>query len=604
MSLIFISNSKLSREERDRVRRTFFLICSLFFFVIFLFFWSIQIIKHQSFKNLSLNNVLRTVFLEAPRGKIYDQKGRVLAENRLQFTLKYIRENIQDKEQSFEILKRFSHKDEQQLKKIIEKYKAYPDFFPITVRNNLSLQEVIFLKARSEEYPELEIFFAPYRSYPVGSSAAHILGYVGEISEQELTKVREKNYRQGDFIGKFGLEKNYEDYLRGEKGTQTVMKDFQERTQKIVDEKAPQSGCDLFLTIDFGLQQFIENQMQNLRGTVAVMELTEGGVLALISKPDFNPESFSNYSPEQWQSLLNDPYYPLQNRFIQGLYSPGSVFKIVMAVAALQEGIIDARSTFFCSGVTYIYDNPFRCWFPGGHGEVTVREALEKSCNIFFYNLGKKLDIDVIARYARMLGLGVRTGIDLEEEKAGTFPDSDWKMKKFAQKWFPGETISIAIGQGQISITPAQLLQMISIIALRGEKLKMHLVKEIRKGENLIWQFKPEKVSLPLNKDNLEIVVDGLARVVKSGTGIRAQLDGLEICGKTGTAQVISKKNPLYEKVKAQEMFKPHSWFVSFAPRTNPKYALVVLVENGGDAGAIAAPLAARIYDYLFRSRQ
>jgi penicillin-binding protein 2 len=388
------------------------------------------------------------------------------------------------------------------------------------------------------------------------------------------------------------------------KGRQTVIKNNVERIQRVSSEVKPEIGETVVLTLDLRLQEFIENLLANENGAVGVLDLKTGGVLALVSKPDFNPEIFSReMGREEWQAISNDPQKPLQNKFLQGIYSPGSVFKIIMTLAGLQEKIISPNSAVFCSGSQVFYDRVFHCWNPGGHGVVNLFAALQNSCNIYFYNLGMKMDIDTIASYARLMGLGKESGIDLPNEKAGLVPGSAWKMSTFNQRWFAGETISVSIGHGSLNVTPAQMLKLIATVALRGRMPELHLLQRIEKQGKVVKEFAAGFSRVPIDEKNFELLIEGLFRVVNSeGTGRAAKIDGLDICGKTGTAQIIAKENPRYKKLTQEKRFMPHSWFVSFAPRVNPRLAMVVLVENGGDAGAIAAPLAAQIYKKYFEN--
>jgi penicillin-binding protein 2 len=308
---------------------------------------------------------------------------------------------------------------------------------------------------------------------------------------------------------------------------------------------------------------------------------------------------------EEWQAIINDPQKPLQNKFLQGIYSPGSVFKIIMALAGLQEKLITPATSVHCTGSQVFYDRVFHCWKPAGHGTVSLYTALQNSCNIYFYNLGKKMDIDTIARYARLMGLGAPSGIDLPNENSGLIPGSAWKMNTFQQRWFPGETISVAIGHGSLNVTPAQLLKLVATVALRGRMPKLHLLQRIERRGKIIKEFVPEFYRVPIAEENFERVIEGLFRVVNGeGTGRAARMPGLDICGKTGTSQILAKDNPRYKTLTREKRFMPNSWFVSFAPRNNPQLAVVVLVENGGDAGAIAAPLAAQIYKKYFENER
>jgi penicillin-binding protein 2 len=500
----------------------------------------------------------------------------------------------------------FAAKKVDAIRNIIARYKKYPQFYRIPIKNNLARGTVIFIESRQEEFPEFEIGVGPTRTYPFENCAANVLGYMSEITEAELNSREWQGYGLGDFIGRSGIEKQYESYLQGVKGSQIVIKDNLEKIQKIESQINPIIGATVVLTLDLELQKFIERLFVNQSGAVGVVDLQTGGILAMVSKPDFNPEIFSQeVEKEQWLAISNDPQKPLQNKFLQGIYSPGSVFKIIMALAGLQEKVISPATVVHCSGSQNFYGRMFHCWNLNGHGDMNIFSALQNSCNIFFYNLGKRLDIDTIARYARMMGLGNESGIDMTNENTGLVPSSSWKMQAFQQRWFPGETISVAIGGGSLNVTPVQLLKMIATVALRGRMPRLHLMQRIEKAGQTVREFTPEFSRVPIDERNFQLVIEGLFRVVNNeGTGRAAKIAGLDICGKTGTSQIIAKENPKYKVLTREKKFMPNSWFVSFAPKDSPRLAMVVLVENGGDAGAIAAPLAAQIYKKYFANER
>ncbi|MBN2345031.1 MAG: penicillin-binding protein 2, partial [Candidatus Aminicenantes bacterium] len=485
---------------------------------------------------------------------------------------------------------------------IIEKYRKYASFYRIPIKSHLPLATVVFIQSRQDEFPEFEIGMEPGRTYPLGDRAAHLLGHISEINEAELAVHPPEAYGLGDYIGRSGVEKQYEAFLKGTKGNRTVIMNSAEKIQEISGEVKPEIGDTIVLTLDLALQEFIENLLGDENGAVGVLDLQSGGMLALVSKPAFDPGIFAReMSLEQWQALRDDPGNPLQDRCLQGVYSPGSVFKIVMALTALQEKVITPEATVFCSGSQVFYDRVFHCWNPVGHGTMNLVSALQNSCNVYFYNLGKKLDIDTIARYARFMGLGSPSGIDLPNEKSGLVPDSRWKLETFRQQWFLGETISVAIGHGSLNVTPLQLLKLIATVALRGSMPSPRVLQRIERRGKVIRRWAPEFARVPIAPEHFESVIEGLFRVVnEEGTGRAARVPGLDVCGKTGTSQIIAKENPRYRTLSKEKRFTPHSWFVSFAPRDHPRLAVVVLVENGGDAGAIAAPLAGRIYQKYF----
>ncbi|MBU4268598.1 MAG: penicillin-binding protein 2 [Acidobacteria bacterium] len=601
---MYLSKRKISTAfvKRAAIVSTVFLV--IIFFFIFAAFWSIQIFYNEKYTQLAIRNITRYIELPAPRGMIVDRFGRVLAENKINFTLFLVRENVENLEKAIEKASNFSGKSVVAVRQIIDKYKKHSGFYRIPIKSNLPLETVIFIQSRQDEFPEFEIGMEPSRTYPLAHRAAHVLGHISEITEAELNADKSGIYGFGDLVGRSGIENQGETFLQGVKGSQTVIKNNVERIQRISSEVKPEIGETVVLTLDLRLQEFIENLLGNESGAVGVLDLKTGGVLALVSKPDFNPEIFSReMGREEWQAISNDPQKPLQNKFLQGIYSPGSVFKIIMALAGLQEGIISPNSSVFCTGSQVFYDRVFHCWNPGGHGAVNIFAALQNSCNIYFYNLGKKMDIDTIASYARLMGLGKESGIDLPNEKAGLVPGSAWKMNTFQQRWFPGETISVSIGHGSLNVTPAQMLKLIATVALRGRMPKLHLLQRIEKQGKVVREFAAGFSRVPIDEKNFELIIEGLFRVVNNeGTGRAAKIDGLDICGKTGTSQIIAKENPRYKKLTQEKKFMPHSWFVSFAPMVNPRLAMVVLVEHGGDAGAIAAPLAAQIYKKYFEN--
>lgn len=603
---MYPSKKNISGEVAKKVFSLSTLLLALVFLGIFFAYWNIQIVENEYYRQLAIKNMIKNIELSAPRGLITDRRGENLSGNRTNFTLFLIRENIRDQKKTLAMACFLSGKNPGQIQEIVNRYEKYPLFYMIPIKANLPFSTVAFLGSREDEFPEFQIGTQPLRSYPGGRQASHVLGYLSEISDGLLRQASFQNYRMGDTIGMSGIEKQYEESLKGMKGTRTFIKDNLEKIQQVIGEKKPAIGDTVVLTIDMKLQRFVEELLAAERGTVGVVDLQTGGILALVSKPDFNPEIFSvAMDVDDWLSIVNDPEKPLQNKFVQGVYSPGSVFKIVMTLAGLQERVIDPSTRVFCRGSAIFYDRVFHCWNPNGHGEVGIFEALEKSCNIFFYTLGKKLDIGTIARYASMLGLGRKSSIDLPNENDGLVPSEEWKRKILNQKWFPGETISVAIGHGSLSVTPIQVLQLISTIARRGMEVRFHLLERIESNGRTVREFSPQFQSVPIAPEYFETVIEGLYRAVnREGTARAARVEGLEVCGKTGTSQIIAKENPRYDVLTREKRFMPHSWFASFAPRNNPRIAVVVLVENGGDAGLVAAPLASQIYRKYFENER
>jgi len=600
---MYIEKQKLSKHEIKQLSFVANIILTILFIVLIFAFWSTQILKNNHYNVLATQNITKEIEIKAPRGYILDRNHSRLAENKLNFTLFLVRENSKILPKTIDAAAAILGKSHEDIAKKIDKYRNHPESFMIPLEKDVPLDKVVYIESRSDEFPEFKIEIEPARAYPYKQVASHILGYISELSSQELVEKKKDRYVPGDIIGKSGLEKQYEDDLRGVKGIQSVARDNEGRIREVLNELKPNIGNTLVLTIDIELQRYVEDIFKEHNGTVGIVELKTGDILALASNPNFNPEFFSGVlDPDEWQALVTDPNRPLHNKSLQGLYSPGSIFKIVVALAGLQEKIIDKTTVSLCTGSVKIYDRVFHCWNSGGHGGLQVVDALKNSCNVFFYRIGKRIDIDDLANYARMLGLGDRTGIDLPNERRGLLPTKEWKLRTLGQKWFPGETISVAIGGGTLNITPIQALEMISTIALRGMKPKLHLLKSIEQDGKTLKQSNPDFTHIRIDREHFETVIEGLYRVVnEGGTGGAARVPGLDVCGKTGTQQVISKENPNYQKLVKQKRFKPHAWFVSFAPRENPKYAMVIFIENGGDAGSVAAPLASTIYKRLFQ---
>lgn len=599
---MYIEKRILSIKDTQRISISVSIIL-LFLFIVLLFaFWNIQVLKCDYYKTLAIKNIYREIEIKAQRGLIVDRKNNIIAENRLNFSLFLIKKSIKDFEKTIKFINLVTNIDKEKILNKINKYKRYPGSYSIPIKKNLPLDKVIYVKSRFDEFPEFKIAIEPTRLYPYKSIGSHILGYMGEITLKELNRKKYGTYNLGENIGKSGIEKQYEEYLRGVNGVQIVLKDNLGRIQKVLSEKTPKIGKKIVLTIDWDIQEYIEEIFKDYIGSVGVVDLGTGGIIAIVSKPNFKPESFSSFlDRDEWNELINNPNKPLTNKFIQGLYAPGSVFKIVMALAGLQEKVINTSTVVNCYGSVKIYGRTFHCWNTSGHGPMNLYNGVKNSCNVFFYTLGKKLDIDIIAKYAKMLGLGSQTNIGLPNEKLGLIPTKSWKLKHLHQKWFPGETISVSIGGGMLSVTPAQVLLMISTVALRGNMPQLHIVKRIEENEKVVSTFKPIFKHVPIKKKNFEILIEGLFRAVNDeGTGRAAKVKGLDICGKTGTQPIISKENPNYERLIKIYRFKAHSWFASFAPRKHPEIAVVVFVEHGGDAGAIAAPIAAKIYKKIF----
>ncbi|RFT15976.1 MAG: Cell division protein FtsI [Candidatus Saccharicenans subterraneus] len=572
-----------------RSKITLYVLAGLIILVLF-FYWKIQVLDYQKYWRMAEANRLRELPLTAPRGLILDRQKVILADNIPSFKVSLVREAVIDYEKTIDSLALLLHLNREELKKRIDRYRFLPAYEPIIIMDNLKLEDVSLIEARKDEFPEIKLEVEPRRYYPFGLTGAHLLGYLQEVSVDEIRTQPEKRWRGGEMVGKAGLEKQYNDILTGREGKILEMVDSLGRPRAEISRTEPQPGRNLELSIDFDLQRKAEELLQGREGAIVVMDPRNGECLVWASSPSYDPNRFiSRFSADEWLALVNDPGKPLENRVIRGLYSPGSTFKIVMALAALNEGIINESSTFYCSGAIELYNKEFNCWFRPGHGNLNLPEAIRNSCNIYFYQLGRRLSIDTIADYARLMGLGQKTGVDLPGEKEGLVPSTDWKRRFLRQAWYPGETISVAIGQGPLLVTPLQLACLTSVVATRGFKVQPHLFRGMESDGNR------ERINLP--EAIMEKVIEGMWRSVNNqGTGQGAYQPGFEVCGKTGTTQLISRETAERLVQRGMEVKKTHSWFTGFAPRQNPEIVVTVLVEFGGMGGQTAAPIAGQIF--------
>lgn len=576
-----------------RVRVVFYVLGGLLALILG-YYWKVQILDHQKYWQLAESNRLRERALPAPRGVITERNGKIiLANNTAGFKVSIIRENIKDFEASYRNISHLLGIDEADIKARIEKYGSVAAFQPIVVKDNLTSEEVSRIEARKLEFPELEIEIEPKRSYPFGASAAHVLGYVQELSPEDFKTGAAGKRHWGDMAGRTGIERQYDDVLTGEDGRLLEIVDSFGRSRGEMAREGPRQGKSLRLSLDYDLQKKAEELLQDKEGTIVALDPKTGEVLALASFPTYDPNKFiSRFTPEEWLSLINDPAYPLENRAIRGLYSPGSIFKIVMAAAGLDSGFVNGRTVYFCGGSQEIYGNVFSCWFKPGHGMMNLTNGIKNSCNVYFYNLGRRMGIEPIASYARLMGLGQKTGIDIPGEKEGLVPDPEWKLKTSKAPWFRGETISVSIGQGPLLVTPLQIADMVACVANRGVRIIPRLVfPESGKEES-------GKTAVPIKRETFETVIQGMWMSVNDGgTGRGARVEGFDVCGKTGSTQWISTERAEKLQHQGKEIKKTHSWFAGFAPRSDPKIVVTVLVEFGGSGGAAAAPLAGQFFD-------
>lgn len=584
----------------------FFALITGVLFLLLLRAWNLQITNEAYYLSLSENNRLRMVETPAPRGRIYDRNGALLVNNVPGFSLYLVRADMQDQEAVIGRLGQFTEiKQEEVLEKL--KNERGDPYRPIKIKGDLSLREVARIEGHSLSLPGVKIEAEFKRHAVSGSIAAHLLGYVGELTRKQREKAEYSTIKSGTIIGQFGIEKKYDALLQGVPGTKRIEVDALGHERQVVKEVFPQQGNDLFLTLDLNLQKAAEEALSGRPGTIIALDPRNGEVLAMVSHPAFDPNLISKgVSSKLWQALLNDKAKPLTNRAIQGQYPPGSIFKIVMAAALLETGTTIADDEINCRGSLQSGKRRFRDWKREGHGPVDLHRSLVESCDVYYYIMGQKLGIDQIAKYSKLFGLGRATGIDLAFEKGGLIPTRDWKESTFKESWYAGETLSVSIGQGFVSTTPLQLATMVAAVAADGHWYRPHLLKKTR--DIATGDFTTLAVDkgqrLPITKERLEAIQTALSGVVTEpkGTAKRIRSKVVSIAGKTGTAQVISMKadEDKTEEEEIPEAFRDHAWFVAFAPVESPSLVVAVLVEHGGHGGATAAPLAKSVIESYF----
>lgn len=602
-------------HERRRTEETRLIGLRVFFAVAFVlmavFFWRLQVVQHTRYEEMAANNHLKTVPLRAPRGVVFDRNGRVLVENRNSFTIAIVREQLKDIEETVRKLSAITGTDPDHMREAIKRRLREPPFRPLPVIEHATFEQVAAVTARRHEMPEVLVQQVPTRTYPSEGMAAHAFGYVGEIQEAQLAsrEFSELPLQPGAIIGQTGLERFYNANLMGTDGNRFVVVNSVGRELDVMRTDLPVDGARMQVTLDYDVQKALEDAFTHagLNGAGIILDPNNGEVLAATSLPTFDPNAFAvGIDGPQWQKLITDPLRPMTNRVLQGTYPPGSTFKIVMAVAALEEGIITPETTFYCPGHGTFYGRTFHCLRRQGHGTVDLRTAIEQSCNVYFYNLGQRMSIDTIHKYSAALGLVGKTGIDLPNEGESFVASTEWKRRTQNQPWYPGETISVAIGQGAVAVTPIGLATMIATVANGGTLVTPHLARAFDNGDGRGWQPVPQpapRSRLDISASHLQAVRDGLWRVVNgAGTGRVAAIAGRDVAGKTGTAQAnISLQNRALAAARGLDI-RDHRWFVFFAPRDNPQIAGVIFAEHGGATGS-ATPIAKHVLETFFAKR-
>jgi penicillin-binding protein 2 len=562
--------------------------------------WQLQIIQGNEYELRAERNRIRTIQLVAPRGTISDRNDKPLVENRPSFDVLLYRESIKNRADTMQFITEKLDIAPEDLEARLRRNKNAGLYHPIVLKEDAGMEDISVIEAHRGDHPEIQLGPEPRRLYHYGSLAAHLLGYLGEISERELASNQFPGASAGSLIGQSGVERAYNSILTGKDGAREVLVDSMGREVGLLDETDSVIGGEINLTLDLDLQSVAEKALEGKVGAVVAMDPRNGEILVMASSPTFNPNDFSSrLSEEAWAQLVNDPDRPMQNRAIQNSYSPGSVFKLIMADAGLEEGLLDDNPSVNCKGAAKYYGRTFHCAKKEGHGSLHLEQAIAKSCNIFFYELGKRLGISKIAQHAHALGLGERTGIDLPGERAGVMPSPEWKMAARKAKWYAGETISVSIGQGAVSVTPLQMLRAVSAIATGGMLTTPHVLLYTERNSGIHQEWPVSRI--PIGEEHARRIREGMWESVNNyGTGHNAAIPGLDICGKTGTVQVISNE----KRHQLNESIEDHSWFAGFGNRDNPEIAVVVFLEHGGMGGVAAAPIARQIFNTYFEKNR
>ena len=545
-------------------------------------YWDLQVRNEDVYDTKALQNKIKSLPMPAPRGRLLDREGRIIVDNHASYRLVLSREALRD--DHLLPISQGLNLDFEDFRARVRRFQRRPSYYTVPVKDELTNEELAFVEAHrnAQTFPELELIKSQFRLYPQDGFASHLTGYVGEISDAELNSPDWASHNPGDLIGKMGVERFYNDVLTGVDGQRQVVVDNRMNTREVLGMKPAIPGKDLRLTIDLDLQAVAELAMEGKRGAVVAIAPATGEVLALVSTPGYDPNLFVGRARSgEIKALMEDPHKPLFNRALQSQLAPGSTFKPFVALAGLETGAIDDKFTVTCHGSANFFGRTFKCHKKTGHGTISLHNAIAQSCDVYFYNAGLRTGIDNIAKYAGLAGLGKKTGIDMPGEKEGVVPSSEWKIRTFREKWYEGETVSVSIGQGAVTVTPLQLAYAYTGLVNHGVWMKPHVVLD---GKPPVVQSRAE-----FNPDNLNKVLDGMCAVVnEGGTGAASRLPDITMCGKTGSAQRAS--NDLLKTKKGQEEFLDDGWFIGFASRDNPEIVVVALFENGVH-GTFAAPI-------------
>ncbi|MCD6582374.1 MAG: penicillin-binding protein 2 [Desulfuromusa sp.] len=574
------------------------------FLLLLLRLWYLQVINYEDLQERSIRNRTRVLSLDAPRGPIFDRHGVLLVDNRPSFQISVMRQDVENRTQLFERLSPLLDIEISALELRWQKGKRFPIYRPVPLAEDVTREIMERVQEHSVDLPGVLTEVRPVRDYLEHGSAAHLIGYLGEITEDELRDERFSQYRGGDFVGKTALERTFDTYLRGEKGRRLVEVDVQGKLLRQLQVKPPRPGNKIYLTLDRELQRAADAAFGSQSGAAIALDVKTGEILAMVSRPTFNPAWFANgIAGDEWKALAQDNRHPLQNKVIAGQYPPGSTFKMVVALAALREGIAGTKRIVDCKGDFVVGGSRYRCWKKWGHGPTDLAKALRESCDVWFYQVGLELGIDKLSAAAKEFGLGSPVGYPLPGERSGLIPTREWKRQRYNKPWYAGETVIASIGQGFVLATPMQLVVMMAAIANDGKVLKPQVIRQIEDWEgNLLLQSEPKVVrQIDYSPKIWKAVQDGLVAVVNAprGTGHAAYLEDVLVAGKTGTSQVVRRRSDEEEELdkdgKIPYRFRPHALFVAYAPAEKPEIAIAVVVEHGQSGGRAAGPIAKQI---------
>jgi len=559
--------------------------------------WRLQVARSDYYTTLAEQNRIKQVPMLAPRGKILDREGRIIVDNYPSFSVLLLRDQNRNLYLDADKIATGLHIPPDELRTRLRRMAAAPGYQPLFLKDDITPDELAFIESHRADLPELDIITVHRRLYPKNGFMAHIIGYVGQVSEDMLTQPQWELYNPGDIVGMSGVEQYYNDILMGKNGSRQVLVNSRGKEVGTLSDVQAVPGKQLKLTIDLDMQIAAEEALNGRDGAIVAMDPRNGEILAMVSRPAFDPNEFAvRITKDEWNQLVTDPGKPLLNKAIQAQLAPGSVFKVIMATAGLQEGIAQDL-VISCGGGKTFYGRYFKCWITGHgtHGTVGITKAIYQSCDSYFYTLAEKLGISRIAKWATLLGLGQKTGIDLPQEVTGVMPSEEWKIKNFKQKWYAGETISVGIGQGAVATTPIQLARAVGAVTSGGVLVRPHVAfpDQFPPGFKQVANY-TDKVNIPLDEENWMTITDALAQVVSpAGTAPSAALKGIDFAGKTGSAQTIS--NDLKKRLGAGgKQFKDNGWFVGVTPRRNPEIVVAVLLEEG-EHGYYAARAASQV---------